>query len=377
MDLSIVIPTRGASVGVEHAVRSALPFLGRIREVVLSVNTSDDDAVRTLAQKHPETRVVSPGVALGHAAHWEFALGQASGEWIALLTDRAVLRSDWLATLEKYANAAPLLTFRTMAVMREAADRFVVQLPWFSGEKSVQSAAPWRERGSRMQFAEHGPYLLNALVHRSVLEDIRRRAGCLCGDLVGDCGFYARSLAAGIDWLHIEQPLVVMHSAETGIGASLVTGTRTPALEAFLRDLAAAGGFRHAPLPEIATNMNVRANEFAAAFPKHPLDARAYASALASELAGQHETFPPDARKQLTAFVCEREVTLEPHRSRRRGRHLVRRAARWALGTGTSSLHKRLNLPVRSFDSLDAAANWAATASLHPNRARSRESFWR
>lgn len=357
-------------------MRSALPFLGRIREIVLSVNTTDEGAVRTLAEKHPETRVVSPGAALSHAAHWEFALGQASGEWVALLTDRAVLRNDWLATLEKKSSAAPLLTFRTMAVMREAADRFVVQLPWFSGETSVQSAAPWRERGSHMQFAEHGPYLLNSLVHRSVLEDIRQRAGCLCGDLVGDCGFYARCLAAGIDWLHIEQPLVVMHSAEMGIGASLVTGTRTPALESFLRDLAAAGGFRHAPLSEIATNMNVRANEFASAFPTHPLDAQAYASALASELAWQHETFPTDAREQLAAFVREREVTLEPPRSRRRVRHFARRVARWGLGTGASSIHRKLNLPVRVLRSHEDALAWAMSENCIPNRASGKDGVW-
>ncbi len=353
-----------------------MPFLGRVREIVLSVNTTDDGALRTLAEKHPETRVVSPGAALGHAAHWEYAIGQAGGEWVALLTDRAVLRHDWLATLESHAAATPLLTFRTMAVMREEPDRFVVQLPWFSGETSMHSASPWREGGSRMQFAEHGPYLLNTLVHRSVLQKVRERAGSICGDLVGDCGFYARCLSAGIDWLHIEQPLVIMHSAETGIGASLVTGTRTPALESFLRDLAAAGGFRHVPLPEIATNMNVRANEFAAAFPTHPLDAQAYASALAAELAGQHETFPTNAWEQVTAFVREREVTLEPPRSRRRVRHLARRAARRALGTGTSPLHRRLNLPVRCLGSLESALDWARCGTCLPNRTAASNGSW-
>ncbi len=376
MDISIVIPTRALSFGLDAAVQSALSLQGSIRELVISVNTTDRDTVRTVTEKYPEARVVAPPRGLRHASHWEFALGQASGEWVALVTDRGVLRRDWLTTLVHQTVQARLITFRSMAVMRQGPCHFVVQLPWFSGETTQHSSAPWVEAGRNMQFSEHGPYLLNSLVHRSVLEEIRQRAGCVCGDLVGDCGFYARCLAAGIDWLHIEKPLVVMHSAETGIGASLVTGSRTPALEAFLRDLASAGGFRHAPLPEIATNMNVRANEFAAAFPGSLLDASAYASALAAELAAQRETFPGDAHAQLTAFVRTNNLSLPPSRPRRKLRGLARRVAHYCLGTGTSPIHRRLNLPVRTFGSPDKALAWATKEQLFPNRAHGRDGVW-
>lgn len=376
VDLSIVIPTRTPSAGLDHAVRSAMTFLPHIREIVVSVNSSDAKCVRELSERHEKVRIVSPGRELCHAAHWEFALEQTRGEWIALLTDRGVLRHDWLDAFHEHHRNSPLLTFRTMAVLKHGSQRFDVQLPWFSGGAYAESSAPWRAAGCRMQFAEHGPYLLNSFVHRSVLERVRASAGNVCGHLVGDCGFYARCIAAGIDWFHIERPLVIMHSAETGIGASLVTGSRSPAVESFVNDVAAAGGFCHAPLPEVVTNMNVRANEWRAAIPEGSIDIRAYVAALGAELAAQAETFPPNARRTLGRFAHEHGVAPVVRGKSKPLFAVAKKAMKSLLGAGGTALHRSLNLPVRSFPSLDEALEYARRSSFSPNRMGRSVSAW-
>lgn len=352
-------------------------FGDAINEIIVSVNSGDETQVKAIADAYPCVRVISPGRLLSHAAHWEFAISHARGDWVGLLTDRGVLRRDWLEILSPLSDDSPIITFRSMAVLKRGPQRFLVQLPWFSGRSYQTKAAPWREAGRRMEFAEHAPYLLNTLIHRSAMDEIRSKSGSLCGEIVGDCGFYSRVLAADLDWLHVERPLVVMHSAETGIGASLVSGTRTPAAESLLKTLADCGGVKHVPVPEIITNMNLRANEFIAAMPDRHIDPDAYASALFVELQAQGVSSSSDLFEQLSTFHPMLKLEKAKTCIARRSRLAAKMFFEHVCGTGTSPLHRRLNLGIHRAPSLAQALDWAVAAPVFPNCFRAHTTSWK
>ena len=384
MLFSFLIPTTRVSCSLRAAVKSVQDLNCPDSEIIVSLNSTDDSVIDELRSlyRNSNVQIVHPDRFLSHAEHWDFLISHAAGEWITLVTDRSVLRHDWLTTLSDYLENSDIITYKSAAVLRRG-QRFVVQLPWFSGQAVAFEANKWWAAARTMQFVEHGPYLLNCLIRRSALARIRARFGKLCGHLVGDCGFYASALACGENWLHVDRPMMAMHSAETGIGASLVTGTLTPALESFLLAIANSGGLRYAPLPEIVTNMNIRVNECGAvmsALGEPPIfDSQAYCECLAAEFLQQQQRFPGDALKRVQEFARKQKVFLRRLQSTdwfRRSKRSVRNALEPLLPSALTTVRNKLNLSVRSFASLPEAITFGNAAIFHPNTPALRSVVW-
>jgi len=236
-----------------------------------------------------------------------------------------------------------------------------------------------------MQFPANAPYLLNTIVRRSVLDRIREQFGNACGDLVGDCGFFASVIACDLPWTFIDAPLIVMHSADNGIGASLVAGTRTPAIDSLLTLIATNGGVSQAPIPEIVTNMNIRAHEFISAFKKAGreddaiIDPASYCASIHSELSIQAVTFPSDAMNRLASFADSHGITLGPRHGHpaKSARRLLRELLDHVPPDILGPIGRRLNLPVARFSSLNNALQYAANTKLSPNSVSVESAFWK
>lgn len=383
--IAVIVPALRVSPGLLSAVDSILSLDAPHVDIVVSVNTSDASEVAKAEALWPRLpiQIISPGQLLPHAQHWDFAVSRTSSEWVTILTDRCTLRRCWAERIAQIAPHVDIIAYKSMAVMKHGKDYFV-QLPWFSESVRDCEPEPLLPSCRRMQFPANAPYLLNAVIRRTAIDQIRAQLGKICGDLVGDCGFFSSVMACNLSWTLIDEPLIVMHSAESGVGASLVTGTRTPAADSLIASIGQHAGLFLAPIPEIVTNMNIRAHEFVSAFRKAAreseatIDPASYCASINSELSAQSETIPADSMNRLASFARSNRATLGPRRDpfaksvRRRVRNLLERIPPGALGP----IGRRLNLPAARFASLDAALQYAANIELFPNSLSVESALW-
>ncbi len=85
---SIVIPTRNKCEYLSYAIQSVLESERNDIELIVSNNFSNDATSSMLSElKDPRLRVISPPLSLPMAGHYEFAVGEAKGEWVTILGD--------------------------------------------------------------------------------------------------------------------------------------------------------------------------------------------------------------------------------------------------------------------------------------------------
>lgn len=98
---SIVIPTRNRPKLFRETLQSALLQDFDDFEVIVSVNSSDQDtsAVIGTFQDNPRLSVFRPDDNLSMPKHWEFATLKARGRYVLVLTDRSVLKRHALRTI--------------------------------------------------------------------------------------------------------------------------------------------------------------------------------------------------------------------------------------------------------------------------------------
>lgn len=99
---SIVLPTKGRSFLVGHAVRSVLAQTCTDFELIV-VDNDDGDATRQVAQgfSDPRLRYVRTG-GLNMQDNWERAAAEAKGEYLLVLEDKQMLKSTALAQLSSH-----------------------------------------------------------------------------------------------------------------------------------------------------------------------------------------------------------------------------------------------------------------------------------
>jgi hypothetical protein len=380
--LSLLLPTTKIWPGLRFALDSLLECSAPDFEVICSVATGSELVASAIRSDfpHPKLRVCVPEIPLSHAAHWEFLLKQARGQWIALITDRTVLRADWWSTISPLLSSARILTYKSLAVLGAQAP-WLVQTPWFSGQSKHEKSSTWISAARECRFAESGPYLLNSIVHISVINRIRSQLGRVCGDFVGDCGFYSSCLAMNMDWLHIDRPLVAMHSAESGIGSALVRGQQTPASESLLDEIRRGGGLSQTPLPQVISNMNIRVHELASAtaraghqgFEVNPVD---YARTLLQEMRWQSHTDSHNAKELVERYALSHCIHVPATSNLRTWRPAVRSVVLRVAGPGTSPFHRKLNLPVARFEIFQKAIAFVTDDNFPPNRRFFRSISW-
>ena len=105
---SIVIPTRNKAEYLSFAMRSVLASPRSDIELIVSNNFSTDITASILSSfSDSRLKVVSPGESLPMAAHYEFALVHATGEWITILGDDDAIMPYAFDSLDQYIDAYP------------------------------------------------------------------------------------------------------------------------------------------------------------------------------------------------------------------------------------------------------------------------------
>lgn len=105
---SIVIPTRNREEYLPFALRSVLDCDRNDIEVVVSNNHSRDGTADFLASvKDARVRTVAPPAEMPMAAHYEFALSQARGEWVTLIGDDDAVMPYIFERLDRWIERFP------------------------------------------------------------------------------------------------------------------------------------------------------------------------------------------------------------------------------------------------------------------------------
>jgi glycosyltransferase involved in cell wall biosynthesis len=98
-----VIPTKNRAYYLKYAIKSVLSSPRQDIELVVSNNFSSDETSKILSEiNDSRMRVVSPDIALPMAAHYEFAISKARGDWITILGDDDAVMPYIFESLDKY-----------------------------------------------------------------------------------------------------------------------------------------------------------------------------------------------------------------------------------------------------------------------------------
>lgn len=187
---SVVIPTRNRPDLLISAVQSVLNQSYSNYEIIISDN-SDEPAKtqRTLDiipgwKSDDRLRYVKPESYMNMSDHWEFATRHAKGEYVAILTDRHVMRPSALmlikSTIENFdTNDQPELISWNVRSGYSADTRYQ-STALFSGKKSLISSAKilsdyveFSAWNSDSMFVNWLPRGLNSIYRRNLADKIR------------------------------------------------------------------------------------------------------------------------------------------------------------------------------------------------------------
>jgi hypothetical protein len=235
---SIVIPTRNRTSLLRYALESALNQRFNDLEVVVSDNGSDG-LTRELMDEfdHSRLRYVQTGSDLSMPDSWDFAAVQARGRFVTFLSDDDVLIPSALTEIER---ALRLSHGCSLAVWSGASyvDRSWYEVPErntlviyrFKGRMETKAS----HEGLRSLYTLSNslfPRMLNSIVDRGMLNEIRARAGRVFLPPAPDYSFAAAALGGSTGYVALDSPLMIWGVSAVSIGASAGYGNLRPAEE--------------------------------------------------------------------------------------------------------------------------------------------------
>ena len=245
---SIILPTRNRGHLIRYAIESALAQDYDDFEFVISNNDSNDateDVVQSFSS--PRIRYVRTPNMLSMPDSWEFALGQARGEWITVLEDDNVISSRLLSTLDTVtrSNDVPSFTWRMFNYYgdqsRHSSRRNTYTVHRFTSEVRLSDARTTLQRLYSFVPDITVPKLLNSCCHRSIVERVVNRTGRFfhppAPDFTAGCAILAHCERYGF----IDAPLALSAAGDTSPHAS------QPNFRNFKGELRDQGASQHLP----------------------------------------------------------------------------------------------------------------------------------
>lgn len=181
--VSIVIPTRNRAHLLVYALRSALEQTYEHIEVVVCDNHSKDNT-QEVVHSFPDRCVVSVRTDrdLSMPENWEFALGYATGDYVAYLTDDSYFFPDTIKfALREIKRLGTLVAvWKHCAYFaedwKESARRNIVYVPHGTGQSVVLDS---KESLKRLYDLEDGvttriPKSLNSICHMSIIKKVKK-----------------------------------------------------------------------------------------------------------------------------------------------------------------------------------------------------------
>ncbi|HVM40362.1 MAG TPA: glycosyltransferase family A protein, partial [Acidimicrobiia bacterium] len=228
--VSVVVPTRNRAPLLQRTLAALGALRGDDIEILVSDNRSTDATRRVLRSvDDARLRVVEPPQPLGAVDHWEFAVAQARGEWVTVLGDDDALVPALLDVVGRDLSAG-----RRVVAWQKAwyvhpdldpawpdpdEENVLYVEPWTGCRRDV-SARDELVRFFRRQERRERPEM-NALVHRDVLDEIRRRADRVFRGPDPAVGMCAAVLAVEASYLAVEAPLTVMGLSASSISTAV------------------------------------------------------------------------------------------------------------------------------------------------------------
>jgi len=255
--ISVVIPTRNRAHLVRHAIQSVLWQGFDDYELIVSDNCSADgtaEAVREAAGER--ARYVRPDRVLSMPDHWEFALDQARGRFVAYLCDDDVWVPGALARVAEVLESARADLAVIYSGIYNAPNWLdperqnqLYLMPYTGGVLEYASDETRRRLYSECRVINDAPRMLNSFCRRETLQRVRAEAGRLFL-LCPDYSFAAMSLTATPSWLYLDEPLHLQGVFPEGIGSTQSFNRGEPSLE-FAREFKQERLLKHVPLKSL------------------------------------------------------------------------------------------------------------------------------
>ncbi len=184
--VSIVIPTKNRSHLLEFALKSALAQTYPDIEIVVCDNNSKD-STRRIVEKYSDKRVlyINTFRDLPMSENWEFALGRATGEYIAYLTDDSYFFPETIEIVlrEMKKQKTLVAVWKHCAYFssdwKESGRTNIVYVPNVTGNSILMNS---RENLGRLYGLDESvtiliPKSLNSMCHQSVIEKVQSVQG--------------------------------------------------------------------------------------------------------------------------------------------------------------------------------------------------------
>jgi hypothetical protein len=270
--LVVLVPTRNRSHLAITAIRSVLEERRHDIQVLVSDNSTEPEEtarLRRFCESSSERclRYIRPDQPLSMSLHYDWVLQRAlelySQNHFTILTDRFVFRRGALTELSQSASNFPnnAIVFLYDSVYDHRVPCTVFLSPW-SGKTYRCKTADILKAIARMGKFELVPVLLNSVITRSILHQLKQRFGDYCVSIAPDfcCGF--RTLAVEEDVVFLDKALSINWGRSRSNGFSFTRGVITKDSRAFTNDLGGRVEYAATPIPEITTTMNAILHEY-------------------------------------------------------------------------------------------------------------------
>ncbi len=234
---SVVIPTRNRASLLRYALQTALDQDFDDYEIVVSDNCSQDDTAQVVKDyQTSRVRYVRVNDPLSMPDHWEFALGQAQGQFVNYLCDDDALTREALGKA-----AASIERHKSRLVVMQSAEYYSPD--WFDESlRNILTILPHTGRELECDSSDtlqkvfecgilrKAPRMLNSFCEFETMRRFRaqfQRLFLLCPDY----SFAASMLTEIPKWIFINEPLHIQGVTPLGIGSTGVHNRGEPVKE--------------------------------------------------------------------------------------------------------------------------------------------------
>jgi hypothetical protein len=249
---SIIIPTRNRGYCLGSALHSALNQVGgHTYEVIVSDNCSDDNTRDVVAAFNSERlRYIKSPRPLSMPDSWEFAVGNASGQWVTVLADDDVLSSRALTIIDSATrlNQSEVISWRcaTYYFPGSAAPRTNSLLYYaFTQSSTINDSREGLKGLFRFAAEPKLPKMLNSVATKEALARIRGRLGRIFLPPAPDYTSCVAMLWSVPRYLHIDTPLTTSGNGSQNPPSS------PEAYDVFIREFGKGLRYSFAPIPEL------------------------------------------------------------------------------------------------------------------------------
>jgi glycosyltransferase involved in cell wall biosynthesis len=256
---SVVIPTRERAETLRHALSTCLNQKFDDYEIIVSDNHSSPPTrgvVEGLANE--KVRYIRTSEPLAMSSNWDFAVAQASGEYIVLIGDDDALLPHALSTLDRVTNETSAKVVRwdpayyTWPNFALADQANYLRVPLGRGLREVSALESIRAVIEFRAVYTTLPMFYNAAIHRSIISTLRQRTGRVFPHPLPDVysGFAVAAVAGR--YLSTNVPMSVAGQSGASNGIAVLFNRGRSGIDREFRDLNAREGLRSDPrIPDL------------------------------------------------------------------------------------------------------------------------------